>query len=387
MNPVLDKLQVSITLRVADKARELERSGIKIIKLQTGDSDFSTPGPIVEACNRAILDGYTHYAATRGLIELRKAVSGSIKNLYGLEYDPDSEILITHGGVHAVFCTIQSVIAPGEEVIIIDPSWAPYESSTWIANGIPRRIPSDGKTGFRPPIELIAESINDKTRLLIINSPNNPTGTVYTIDELQQLSDLAVKNDLLVISDEVYSRLIFDDAKHISIASLPGMKERTITINSFSKTYAMAGWRLGYVTAPPEILSAILKVSQYSITNVAPFIQMAGLTALTNQRSEKSVLEMVSAYNKRRGWILSELNEMNGIGYSIPQGAFYFMLDISEYNPDSADFCEKLLSEKHVATIPGAGFGDCSEGFIRITFAAPEQTIEEGLRRIREFIS
>lgn len=262
----------------------------------------------------------------------------------------------------------------------------PYVSSTIIAGGEPIRIATNSQNGFKLQIRDLANRITSRTRLLIINSPSNPVGVVYTIDELQQITRLVEKYNLIVIADEVYEKLIYDDHKHISFASLPGMKERTITINSFSKTYAMTGWRLGYLAAPDELCKQILKISQYSITNIAPFIQKAGIIALNDHRIFNVVSEMKETCAKRREFVMRALSSIDGIKFVKPSGAFYFMVDISSFSNNSIAFANKLLEDKLVGVVPGVSFGKSGEGFIRITFAASDKDLAEGIKRIESFV-
>jgi len=386
MNPKLVQIEQSVTVRIADMARGIESRGKHVIKLQTGDPDFDTPGIIVEAAYAAMKAGHTHYVASRGLPDLRKAIADKLSRTNGLNYDPASEILVTHGGVHAIFVTINALIKPGDEVLIIDPSWMPYASSTIIAGGNPVRIATDQQGGFQLQIEQIEAHLSESTRLLILNSPCNPTGQVLTAEELEGIADIVDRHNLYVIADEVYEKLIYDDYKHVSFASLPGMRERTVTINSFSKTYAMTGWRVGYLAASRKLVDQILKMSQYSITNVAPFVQKAAIVALTHPEVQAFVDTMRETYDKRRKRALKELEAIEGIRTVIPQGAFYFMINISRFCRDSTEFANRFLQKEFVGVVPGVGFGQCAEGFIRITFAAAEEQIMEGITRLRHLL-
>jgi aspartate/methionine/tyrosine aminotransferase len=382
VNPRLLTITESATVHIADRIRELEAKGRKVIKLQTGDPDFATPRPIVEAACSAVKDGLTHYSASRGLADLRVAIGKKLRSENKVTYDPKTEILVTHGGVHAVFIAINSLIRPRDKVLIIDPCWTPYVSSTIIAGGKPVRISTYPEDGFRVRAERIEDAIDEGTRLLIVNSPSNPSGAVLSKEELKCIAELAQAHDLYVIADEVYERLVYEGRKHISLASLPGMKERTITVNSFSKTYAMTGWRIGYLAANPELVNQILKFSQYSITNVCPFVQKGALVALTDRSLEKSVERMMGTYSKRRQKIIKALKGIDKIGMVIPQGAFYFMLDVSKADGNSKRFANELLERNQVAVVPGEAFGRCAKGFVRITFAAPDEQIFEGLSRL-----
>ena len=386
MNPKLVQIQQSVTVRIADMAREIECRGEHVIKLQTGDPDFDTPDTIVEAAYAAMKAGHTHYVASQGLPDLREAIADKLSRTNGLNYNPASEILVTHGGVHAIFVTINALIKPGDEVLIIDPCWMPYVSSTVIAGGKPVRIATDPQEGFRVQLEQIAAHLSKRTRLLILNSPCNPTGQVLTAEELEGIADMVDRHNLYVIADEVYEKIIYDDHKHVSFASLPGMRERTVTINSFSKTYAMTGWRVGYLAASWELVDQILKMSQYSITNVAPFVQKAAVVALTHPEVQAFVDAMREVYDRRRKRVIEELEAIEGIRMMMPQGAFYFMINISRFCGDSTEFTRRFLAKEFVGVAPGVGFGQCAEGFIRITFAVAEEQIMEGIARLRHML-
>lgn len=382
MNPKLAEIKQSITVSIADMAREVERQGKHVIKLQTGDPDFATPDAIVEAAYSALKAGHTHYVASRGLPELRQAIADKLSRENNLDYDPTSEVLVTHGGIHAIFAAINALIETGDEVLIIDPSWMPYVSGTLIAGGKPVRIATGPQEGFRLHIKQIEASLSQRTRLLMLNTPCNPTGVVLSAEELQEIAEIVKRHNLYVIADEVYEKLVYDDHKHVSFASLPGMSERTITINSLSKTYAMTGWRIGYLAAKSKLVEQILKISQYSITNVAPFVQKAAIVALTNPQAQAFVGLMRKTYDKRRKRAIKELGAIKGIRTVVPQGAFYFMVDISGFCPDSVEFAHRFLEKESVAVVPGVGFGQCAEGFIRITFAAADEQITEGIARL-----
>lgn len=386
MNEKLAQIQQSVTIRVADMIREIEGRGKSVVKLQTGDPDFSTPDVIVQAAFDAIKEGQTHYVNSRGLPELREAIADKLRQENGLDYDPKREILVTHGGIHGVFATLNAVIEAGDEVLIVDPCWMPYVSSTIIAGGKPVRIATDPRSDFRVTINQIESHITSHTKVLIINTPCNPTGNVLTSDELGKIAALAEYHDLYVIADEVYEKLVYDGCEHVSIASLPGMRERTITVNSFSKTYAMTGWRVGYLAARREIVDQILKISQYSITNIAPFIQKAAVIALTDPEVQRFVETMRDIYDKRRKLAIKRLEAIEGVSTIDPQGAFYLMIDISRFCLNSTKFSSRFLEKELVGVVPGVGFGQCAEGFLRITFAAAQEQIMEGIARLEQML-
>lgn len=379
----LSQVEESVTVRIADIVRETERQGEKVVKLQTGDPDFPTPDVIIEAAYAALKAGYTHYSDSRGLPELREAIAAKLSRENGLQYAPAREILVTHGGVHAIFSTINALVGEGDEVLILDPCWMPYVSATLIAGARPVRVPADPAGDFEPPVDKIEASLGPRTRLLILNSPCNPTGRVFGAEALDVIARIARRHDLYVIADEVYEKYVYHGHRHISLASLPGMKERTITVNSLSKSYAMTGWRVGYLAAPADLVDRILKVSQYSVTNIAPFVQKAAVVALTSPAAESAAARMREVFAQRHERITRELSAVEGVRAVAPQGAFYFLVDVSRLNPDSVAFATQFLREQRVAVVPGVGFGQCAEGFFRMTFAAPEDQILEGIARLR----
>jgi len=382
MNPRLTQIQESATIRIADKARELERQGVSVIKLQTGDPNFCTRGIISESAFDAMKAGYTHYGPSRGLPELRQAVAVKLKQENGIAVDPNTEVLITHGAAHALFASFQAILEPGDEVILLEPYYMSYASSIRIAGGVPVTIPSSPENGFRVDIDRVASAVTRHTKAIVVNSPCNPTGVVLGKGELNSLCDLAINNNLIVISDEVYERLLFDGHEHISVASFPGMAERTISINSFSKTYAMTGWRIGYLAAPKAIVREILKIIQYSVTNIAPFIQIAALTALTTPALDSDIHLMRCEYEKRRNAAVKTVEQFNNLGFLMPQGAFYLMIDITSSGLDSLQFASDLIDHARVAVVPGSAFGASAEGWLRLTFSVPEKEIIEGIEHI-----
>ena len=390
MNLIAEKfsqIHESASVFIADKVRELERNGVEVIKLQTGDPDFATPNVIIQAAYSAMKQGYTHYSTSRGLPELRQAIAEKLHLENKLQYHPPSEILVTHGGVHAVFIAINALVDKGNEVLIIDPCWMPYVATTIIAGGIPVRIPTQAQNGFKVNPEEIKRSITNRTKLLIINSPCNPTGTIYSRAEMEEIAKIVENNNLFVISDEVYEKIIFDSNAHVSFASLEGMRDRTVTINSFSKTYAMTGWRIGYLAASERLVSEMLKVAQYSITNVSAFIQKAAVTALTDSSVQEFVQEMCMTYAKRRELITESINSINGLRAQKPDGAFYIMVDVSNFKRKSAEFSEMLLEKAHVATVPGSAYGKCAEGYVRMTFAVAEEQIKCTCEKIAQILN
>lgn len=386
MNPRLINVQESATLRIADKARVMQRQGRDVVKLQTGDPDFATPSAIIESAYRAMQSGFTHYGPTRGLPELRQAVAEKLHRDNGLTANPETEILITHGAAHGLFAAFQTLLSPGDEVLLLEPYYMSYASSVRLAGGVPVPVRSDPKGEFRVDPADVRRRITSRTRILVLNSPCNPSGTVLSSSQLRELCAIAVDANLMVVTDDVYEKLIYDGAVHHSVATLPGMAERTVTINSFSKTYAMTGWRIGYAFAPPAVTAEMLKIVQYSATNIALFVQYAGLTALTEPELRVQVEAMRLEYTRRRSLALEAASNSANLAALPPDGAFYLMLDVSRAGMDSVSFSTRLLDEAGVAVVPGVAFGESAEGWIRASFSVPAHDIVEGIQRMDHFI-
>jgi aspartate/methionine/tyrosine aminotransferase len=288
--------------------------------------------------------------------------------------------------VHAIFVVLQTLLNPLDEVIIPEPCWMPYVAATTLAGARPVMLSTRPENKFKPTGADIRKVATSRTRVLIINTPNNPTGAVLSRSELTDIATVAYDLGLWVIADEVYEHLVYDGLAHTSIASLPGMKDRVVTVQSFSKTFAMTGWRLGYLGAPKEVCSEILKVSQYTVTNISPFVQAAGLAALDDATVAAAVEQMKSRYGARRRYLTDALGSIQGVKFHEPEGAFYFMLDVRPVQLDSARFAEGLLEKEFVGVVPGVGFGWSGQGHVRITFAASEQSLEEGVCRIARYV-
>lgn len=372
---------------------ELEPSGIRkffdilgdmkdVISLTIGQPDFVTPWHIREAGIKSLEEGRTYYTSNKGLSELREEISSYLSRRFGLMYAPNSEVTVTVGGSEAIDISIRSVCNPGDEVIIPVPCFVCYEPLVKSAGGVPVLLETKPEDDFKVTPEALASLITDKTKLLILPYPNNPTGAIMTGDELEKLAEVIRKTDILILSDEIYAELTYD-GHHTSIASLPGMRERTILVSGFSKAYAMTGWRLGYVCAPAPIIYELFKLHQYSIMSAPVTSQYAAVEAL---RSGDSDIEMMKAeYNRRRRYIVSGLNEI-GLDCFMPQGAFYVWPDIRKYGLSSETFCERLLYEGGVAIVPGTAFGKCGEGFARISYAYSVKHIMTALDKIGCFV-
>jgi aspartate/methionine/tyrosine aminotransferase len=394
LNTQFEHIHQSATVAIADRVLALKASGNKIIPLQVGDPDFSTPQPIKDAAIEALQADFTHYGPSRGYLDLRRAIASKLARNNrvacdeALSYDPDSEILVTHGGVHAYYLAMQSVLNPGDEVMIPDPSWATHFNMVKLLRGTVVRVPAPVENGFIPSLDAWNAGLTKKTRAIVINYPANPTGVYPSREYLQQLSEFACTHDLWIISDEVYENLYFHE-KPLSASAFPGAKNHTILVNSLSKTYAMTGWRVGYLAAPSQIVDNALKASQNSITCVAPFIQKAAHFALSDERVQTMAAEMRTEYGQRREIVLRVVQEFEGspVRVTPPMGAFYFFLDFRALNIPSQDICEQILEVKGVGLIPGSAFGEQGEGFVRMSIAASNTDIEAGIRAILDWAS
>lgn len=350
-----------------------------LIYLNIGEPDFPTPKPIVEEAVKAMEEGFTHYTSERGIAPLREALAQHLKENRKLDYNPEREILITGGSAEGLFAAVMALVDRGDEVILFTPHYPPYFSSVIAAMGKPVLI--EIEEDFNPSPEKTLERINrDKAKLMIINSPCNPTGAVYRKDTLKALAEIAVDYDLYVISDEVYDRFVFEGS-HISIASFPGMDERTILVGSFSKTYAMTGWRVGYLAGPENLIGGVLKLKGAINICACSISQRAALAAL--EKAEPYVAEMLKVYDRRRSLIYEELSRIEGFKVSKPMGAFYIFPNISSLEENSLKFARFLVEKAHVVTSPGVGFGKAGEGHLRISYSASMEALREAVERIR----
>lgn len=383
LNTQFDLIRQSATVAMADRILTLKASGKNIVGLQVGDPDFGTPSAVTEAALAAMRAGLTHYGPSRGFPDLRKAVTDKLRRDEGIEYDPNTEILITHGGIHAYYLAMQSILTPGDEVLIPDPSWATHSNMAIMLRGRVKRIAAPAEAGFIPRIESWRAALTPSTRVIVLNYPSNPTGAFPSREYMQQLQAFAAENNLWIVSDEVYGSLYYDE-KPTSAGAIEGAKERTLLVNSLSKSYAMTGWRVGFLAAPQRVIEHALKAGQNSITCVAPFIQKAAAFALTDPAVQQVTADMRAAYTKRRNIVLRLAAELESERVNVipPQGAFYFFLDLRSLKMSSIEMCERILEEEGVGLVPGSAFGEQGEGFIRMTIAASEEDVEAGFRKI-----
>ena len=354
-----------------------------VISLGIGEPDFVTPRPIMDAGIASLNAGKTQYTSNSGLVELRRAVALSLKRLYGMAYNPETEILMTVGVSEALYLALTAILDPGDEVIVPQPCFVAYTAEVTFAGGVPVPVRTRVADNFQVTAEQIERKITPKTKALLIGYPNNPTGAVISRAHLEPIAQLAEKHDLLVISDEIYDRLVYSGFQHVCFASLPKMRERAITLGGFSKSHAMTGWRLGYAAASAELLGAMRKIHQYTIMSAPTPAQYAGMEALAH--GEPFVQEMVAEYDRRRQMLVRGLNTL-GLDCFEPRGAFYAFPSVAKSGLDEHAFADKLLDEEHVAVVPGSAFGEGGEGFVRLSYATAYEKLEEALNRLERFM-
>lgn len=380
----MNRMAPSGIRKVNEKALAMERAGEKVLHFEIGRPDFDTPEYIKKAAEQALAEGKVHYTSNFGLMELRQAIADKLKRENNVDYKAD-QVLVTVGLSEAVFAVLATILEEGDEILVPDPVWLNYIN---VPNLLGAKAVTYGlteETGFQMDLEEVKAKITPKTRAIVIITPNNPTGGVLSEDVLKELADIALSNNLMVISDEVYERLIYDGAKHISIASLPGMKERTFTMNGMSKAYAMDGWRLGYVAAPEEYILAMNKFHQHNTTCAPNFVQVAAIAALTQEGDE--VKEMVKEYQRRRDYVVKAINEIPGLHCECPKGAFYIFINCKSLNMKSADLSAYLLEEAKIALVPGDVFGPGGEGYLRMSFANSYENVVEGCKQLKKAVA
>ncbi|MCM1328036.1 MAG: aminotransferase class I/II-fold pyridoxal phosphate-dependent enzyme [Ruminococcus sp.] len=379
---------------ISKKCQSLKPSGIRkffdiaatmenVISLGVGEPDFHTPWAVRQTAISTLEKGRTVYTANSGLMELRKTICGYIKRKIGVEYEPESQLIVTVGGSEGIDLGIRALIDPGDEVLIVEPCFVCYAPIVELTGGVAVPIETTADTGFKLTAEALKSKITDRTKLLILPFPNNPTGAVMTKADLEPIAEVLRDTDIMVLSDEIYSELTYE-GKHFSITKLEGMKERTLLVNGFSKAFAMTGWRLGYVAGPAPVIKQMLKIHQYAIMCAPTVSQYAAVTAMTSCDGE--VEKMVNEYNIRRRWLVNALNEI-GLTCFEPKGAFYVFPSIKSTGLTSQKFCEELLYRHNVAVVPGDAFGASGEGHIRISYAYSLKHLMEAVERMAEFIN
>lgn len=356
-----------------------------VISFTVGEPDFSTPPHIVEAAVDALRRGEHHYTPNAGILPLRKAISDSVARSHGLRYDPETEIIVTAGGMEALMLTMLTILDPGDEIILSDPCWTNYSRQALICHANPVFVPVDASTSFQFDQAALEAAITDRTKAFIINSPANPTGGIADFDTLKKLAEVAIRHDLYVISDEVYANLLYEGNVANSIATLPGMKERTIIVNSFSKTYAMTGWRVGMAFGSSEIIKNMVKLQENVAACVNSAAQYGAIAAL--EGTQEPLHEMQRAYQRRREIIVDGFSKIAGLDCFAPQGAFYALVNISSTGMSANEFALDLLEKERVIVVPGDAFGQCSNCYVRLSFATSEENIREGLKRIGRYMA
>lgn len=352
------------------------------ISLGVGEPDFDTPWHIREEGIYSLERGRTFYTSNAGLKELKEEVCHYLKRKQGVEYDPKEEVFLTVGGSEGIDAAMRAMLNPGEEVLIPQPSYVSYEPCAILADGVPVIIELKAENEFRLTAKELEEAITDKTKILVLPFPNNPTGAIMERKDLEEIAEVIIRHDIFVISDEIYAELTYKE-KHVSIVEIPGMKERTILINGFSKAYAMTGWRLGYACGPKEIIAQMLKIHQFAIMCAPTTSQYAAVEALRN--GDDDVAEMREAYNQRRRYLLHAFQEM-GLPCFEPFGAFYVFPCIKEFGLTSDEFATRFLKEEKVAVVPGTAFGDCGEGFLRISYAYSLDNLKIAMKKLEDFL-
>jgi aminotransferase len=387
--------EISDVRRLSQRVAGLKPSGIRkffdiaatmkdVISLGIGEPDFTTPRPILDAGVRSLQAGETHYTSNSGKMEVRQAVADNLKKLYGVSYDPANEIILTVGVSEALYLTFTAILDPGDEVIIPTPCFVSYQAEVILAGGVPVEIASCMEDNFQLDPNEVQKAITPRTKAIFVGYPSNPTGAVATRETLNRVAQIAIEHNLLIVSDEIYDRLVYD-FDHICVPSLgEEIKKRTVLLGGLSKAYAMTGWRIGYACGPADIIKGLVRIHQYTIMSAPTTAQDAALEALTN--GEKYVQEMVAEYDRRRRLIVNGLNKL-GLTTFEPRGAFYAFPQIKASGMDDEAFAEALLKEEHVAVVPGNAFGVGGEGFVRCSYATAFEKIEEALRRMEKFMS
>jgi aminotransferase len=376
----LSKIKPSGIRRLFDLAVNMPEA----ISLGLGEPDFVPPKHVLEAVKQALDEGKTHYTLTMGIPELREALARKAKREYGLTYDPETEILITVGGTQAIHLALMALVNSGDEVLIPDPGFVCYRPSVLIAGGVPVSMPVLERNEFRLDGDIVMSHITSKSRIMIVNSPSNPTGAVFSYRDMASLAKIAVERDLIVISDEVYERITYDGVRHFCMASFPGMHERTLVVGSFSKTYAMTGLRIGYVLGPKGLIAPMMLAHQFSVACVNGPAQYAAVRAL--EGPQNFVKDMVAEFDRRRRLLCKRLEEIEGFSCKLPKGAFYVFANIKEFGVPSEHLTEFLLKEGKVVTVPGSAFGEYGEGYMRFSYATAYDKIVEAMDRIEHVV-
>jgi len=389
MNPFvagrMRRIEQSGIRRMLEKAMILERSGREIIHLEIGRTDFDTPAPVKEAAKKALDEGFVHYTSSMGMLELRQAIARKLRDENGIQVDPEREVLVTAGASEAVMLTILTVMEPGDEILIPEPMYLFYLDLGEYAGAKTVPLPLSPAEGFQITKETLEKGLTTKTKAILLNSPHNPTGHVLSLQSLQAVAEISRERNLLVISDEIYEKLIYEPHRHHSIGSLPGMKERTVTMNSFSKSHAMDGWRIGYLAAPADLVWELEKGQQHFIINPPSFSQVGAIEAL--KHGDALIRHMVAEYAKRRRLMMEMADAYPRFSYFPPQGAFYFWLYHGLKKMDGWEMVDLLLEKEGVAVTPGEIFGPSGKGYLRISYSNSQENLRKGMTRILRTLS
>ena len=380
----MESIPFSGIRKIFEEVTRRENAGEDIIHLNIGRPDFDTPAHIKEAAKKALDESKVHYSSNYGIPQLREALADKLQQENQMSYDP-GEIIVTVGGNEAVFIAMMGLLDAGDEVLIPDPCWLNYFYCVQMAGGVPVSVPAREEYQFTPSIDDFRSRVTDKTKMIVINTPNNPTGAVYSAEALEELGQLAVEKDLYVLSDEIYEKMVFDGHRHVSFGSLPGMKERTVTVSGFAKNYSMTGWRLGFVAASPEAISAMVRIHQYVTICATSFAQWGAVEALTGPQDE--VQHMINEFGRRGELVSSALQEMPGIQVAKPAGTFYIFPSIKKTGKSSQEMAEYLLDEAKIAVVPGHVFGDYGEGYIRLSYANSYENLEKAMANMNKALN
>ncbi len=384
----IDGVEYSATIELSDRIKQMQAEGQDVITMAAARPDFDTPDLVKEGAVSALRvpNEYTAYSESRGLLELREAVADKLRDENELDIDPEREILITVGAREAIFLALQVLVEPGDEVLVLDPSWLTYQAAIKLAGGIPVPIPLRPENDYRLDIDRMKSALTDSARVMVLNTPNNPTGVVFSRDEMRAIAETAMENDLVVITDEIYEHFLYDGSEHVTLATLPGMRERTVTTNACSKAWAMTGWRVGYGAGPADIIDRMLLVHQHLVSSPCAFAQKGAVLAFTEAR--ENVKMMVQAYNRRRELLADGLARLPGIRFSLPEGACFFFPQFPGLDMDSRELSRQFLERGAIALTPGGAFGQEGEGHLRMSFASVnEKRIPDVLERIEKVLN
>jgi aspartate aminotransferase len=380
----MESISPSLTLSLQSKANEMKSQGLEVFSFAAGEPNFNTAKYICEAAKKALDEGKTKYGPAAGEKHLRELVAKEVSTVTKSSYDFEN-VLITNGGKQALFNVMMALLNPQDEVLIPSPYWLSYPEMVKLAGGVPVSVPTDFEDDYKLKISKLKKYLSPKTKLLILNTPSNPTGMVYTKEELEEISKFVLENNITVVSDEIYSKLTYDKHEHLSLASLNSeISEKTILCSGFAKSYAMTGWRIGYVVGSKKLIKTLSKIQGHTTSNVCTFAQYGAMEALENTHGKESLQEMQKVFLERKSLIYNLVSNIKGLKTIEPQGAFYLYVNIKETGLDSLIFCERLLEEKHVVLVPGKVFGD--NDAVRISFATSEEVIRKGMEKLKDFV-